>query len=69
MFMALEWITPEEGRKSTYDQLFLVLKLGYPLMICDWKTGHGYRELCTGMSVTSPDLVVRINVPDIRISK
>ena len=68
MFMALEWITPEEGRKSTYEQLFLIFKLGYPLMICDWKTGHGYREICTGISV-NPDLVARINLPDIGISK
>ena len=66
--MALKWITPEEGRKPTYEQLFLVFKLGYPLMICDWKTGHGYREIYTGISV-SPDLVARINVPDIGISK
>ena len=38
------------------------------MMICDWKTGRGYREICTDVSV-SPDLVARINLPDIGISK
>lgn len=63
--MALEWITPEEGRKNTWEKLYLVYKIGYPLMVCDWKTGHGYREVTTGMSVI-PDLVAYINMPDVK---
>ena len=63
--MALEWIAPEEGRKNTLEKLYLVYKIGYPLMVCDWKTGHGYREVTTGMSV-SPDLVAYINMPNVK---
>ena len=63
--MALEWITPEEGRKNTLEKLYLVYKIGYPLMVCDWKTGHGYREITTGMSVR-PDLVAYINMPNVK---
>lgn len=63
--MALDWITPEEGRKDTWEKLYLAYKVGYPLMVCDWKTGHGYREIETGISI-SPDLVAYINVPEIQ---
>ena len=59
----LEWITPEEGRKSTYNRLFLVYQPGYPLMVADWKTGYGYRDVRTGESIR-PIRVAYINLPD-----
>lgn len=63
--MALDWITPEEGRKKTWEKLYLAYKVGYPLMVCDWKTGRGYREIKTDISI-NPDLVAYINVPEIQ---
>lgn len=60
--MALEWITPEEGRKHTWDKLYLVYQPGYPLMVADWRTGHGYRYIRTGESI-DPVMVAYINLP------
>ena len=61
--MALEWITPEEGRKHTYDRLYLAYQPGYPLMIADWETGYGYRDIRTGKSIR-PVAVAYINLPE-----
>ena len=63
--MALEWITAEEGRKRTYGMLYLAYQPGYPLMVADWKTGHGYRDVRTGESI-SPIRVAYINLPELK---
>lgn len=64
----LKWITPAEGRKSTFNKLYLALQPGYPLMIADWKTGHGYRDVRTGISI-QPMLVAYINMPEIKYNE
>ena len=61
--MALDWITPEEGRKNTYMKLYLAYQPGYPLFVADWKTGYGYRDVRTGESI-DPIRVAYINLPD-----
>ena len=58
----LHWITPEEGRESTYNKLYLAYQPGYPLMVADWKTGHGYRNVRTGEGI-NPKMVAYIDVP------
>lgn len=47
----LEWITAAEGREDTYGKLYLAYEPGYPLTVADWKTGYGYRDVRTGMSI------------------
>lgn len=64
----LEWITPEEGRKNTYRKLYLAYQPGYPLMVADWKTGHGYRDVRTGESI-NPIRVAYINLYDYDIGE
>lgn len=59
----LEWITAAEGREDTYGKLYLAYEPGYPLMVADWKTGYGYRDVRTGMSI-KPIRVAYINLPD-----
>lgn len=61
--MALDWISPAEGREKTYKKLYLAYQPGYPLMVADWKTGYGYRDVRTGESV-NPIRVAYINLPD-----
>ena len=58
----LDWISAEEGRKTTYKKLFLVWQPGYPLTVCDWVSGHGYRDIRTGLSM-HPVYVAYINLP------
>ena len=58
----LSWMSAEEGRIDTYQKLYLAYQPGYPLMIADWKTGHGYRDVRTGVSI-SPTKVAYINGP------
>lgn len=59
----LNWITPEEGREQPYGKLYLAYQPGYPLMIADWKTGHGYRDVRTGETIW-PIRVAIINLYD-----
>ena len=59
----LEWITAAEGREDTYGKLYLAYEPGYPLTVADWKTGYGYRDVRTGMSI-QPIRVAYINLPD-----
>ena len=61
-FGALKWISPAEGREHTWKKLYLAFQPGYPLMIADWKTGHGYRDVRTGESI-DPTQVAYINLP------
>jgi len=60
---SLSWMTAAEGREETYGRLYLAYQPGYPLMIADWKTGHGYRDVRTGDSIR-PTRVAYINLPD-----
>ena len=59
----LEWITPKKGREDTYNKLYIAYQPGYPLMIADWKTGYGYRDVRTGESI-EPLVVAYINLPN-----
>lgn len=59
----LEWISPEEGRESTYKKLYIAYQPSYALAICDWKTGIGYRDIRSGLSM-NPTKVALINVPE-----
>ena len=58
----LAWMSAEEGRVNTYQKLYLAYQPGYPLMIADWKSGHGYRDVRTGVSI-NPTKVGYINGP------
>ena len=62
----LKWITAAQGRKDTNGKLYLAYQPGYPLMIADWKTGHGYRDVRTGESI-DPIRVAYINLPDMEV--
>ena len=62
----LKWMTPADGLKSTVNKLYLAYQPGYPLMVADYKTGHGYRDVRTGETI-SPTMVAYINVPYITI--
>lgn len=64
----LKWITAEEGRKDTYNKLYLAWQPGYPMMIADWRTGRGYRDVNTDISI-NPVLVAYINMPEIIMSE
>lgn len=59
----LKWITPEEGLKVTWGRLYLAYCPGYPLVVADWKTGRGYRDVRTGESI-QPAAVAYINLPE-----
>jgi hypothetical protein len=58
----LEWVTPEKGRENTWNKLYIAYQPGYPLMIADWRTGYGYRDVRTGESI-DPVMVAYINLP------
>ena len=60
----INWITPAEGREHTFNKLYLAFQPGYPMMIADWKTGHGYRDVRTGVSI-QPTLVAYIDLPKV----
>lgn len=62
-YSPLNWITPEQGREDTYKKLYLAYCPGYPLIIADWRTGYGYRDVRTGESI-HPTRVAYINLPD-----
>lgn len=59
----LEWITPREDTKYKYGRLYLAYQPGYPLMVADWKVGHGYRDVRTGDHI-DPLRIAYINLPD-----
>lgn len=59
----LSWIKPSIVN-STYDKLFLCYKNGYPLQVCEWRTGYGFISITDRMTF-NPELVAYINLPEI----
>ena len=58
----LEWKKPSAfGYK--YVALYLAYQPGYPLMVVDWRTGEGYRDIRTRERV-NPVLLAEINLPE-----
>lgn len=60
----LNWISAKDGLiRYKNGDLMIAYQPGYPLMIADWKVGHGYRDVRTGESI-NPTRVAYIDLPD-----
>lgn len=62
----LDWIKPREV-KETHNQLFLCCKKGYPLQVCEWRTGYGFISIADKFTF-DPELVALINLPSSNVS-
>ena len=60
----LHWRKPRELSYSDIkDKLFLAYQPGYALVVCDWTTGEGWKDIKTNKCV-DPEFVAVINLPD-----
>lgn len=62
----LDWIDPAQDHNIDCKQLYLAYCPGYPLMVADWRTGHGYRDIRTRETI-HPLRIAYINLPDLRL--
>jgi len=61
----LEWhtiIDVTHSGESLNDKLFLAYEPGHPLMVSEWKCGHGFLDVRTGLHI-SPTHLAYINAP------
>ena len=59
------WLRTDECLDDSYSQMYLAYQPGYPLMVADWQTGHGFRDVRTDRSI-QPVLLARISPPNPR---
>ena len=58
----LEWKTFIPERKSL-NQLYLIYRAGYPLTVAMWKTGYGFIDIKSDMTILEYDYIAEINLP------
>jgi len=58
----IEWKTNIYERKSL-NQLYLIYRTGFPLAVACWKTGYGFVDIKSDMTIVEYDYIAEINLP------
>lgn len=59
----LDWKTSEQWLHTlSYGNLYLAYRQGYPLMVVEWRSGTGFKDIKTG-EIVIPKMIAIINLP------